>query len=177
MGQINHNRACLEKDNFAEKRGMRFRSRATLFFCMFLLPVSGCAPKIGNAPTKNPARIIPGRTSATELFAEYGMPTHSYQSESRPQAEVHQFQDSVREAYQVENGKVVAQFRDPEPKEATLQYWRHLWRGKQTSYEELPGSQNPHGQAQYSFRNKTDHIAVIYDSARDRVVRVVRYGE
>lgn len=142
-----------------------------------VISMFSCTQNGSNAPFQLARRIKVGKSSASELFAELGHPVRSYQPEERPQAEVHQFSGSENESYQVENEKVVAHFRDPTPDEQTLQYWRHLWRGRGATYTEIPGTRNPHGQALYTLRDQSNHMAIIYDQAKGRVVRVMQYGE
>lgn len=143
-----------------------------LFF--FLI---GCQP--GQSPSKpDPAsKITLGKTTSEEMLRVYGVPDRSYQPASRLQAEVHQF--SQNEAYQSEGGKVVAYFRDPitdESKdERSLQYWRHHWRGQDLVFEELPGSEGIHGDALFVLKQKATKTAVVYDTGKKEVVRVLRY--
>lgn len=141
---------------------------------LFLL---GCQSQQGPPRADLSSKIIVGKTTSEEMLKTYGPPARSYRPASRHQAEVHQFAEN--EAFQSEGGKVVAYFRDPitdeNKDERSLQYWRHLWRGQDLVFEELPGSAGLHGDTLFVLKDQVTRIAVVYDTGKKEVVRVLRY--
>ena len=132
--------------------------------------MTGCSPQAG---------VVFGKTTPAELQARYGVPVRSYTPADRASAEIQVFPHS--DSFQVEEGKVVAHFRDPSSRaadqdERSLQYWRHRWRGKNPGFEEIPGTRDVHGQSLYLLKETESGSAVVYDSTREEVVRVLQYG-
>ncbi|MCM2276808.1 MAG: hypothetical protein NDJ89_01875 [Oligoflexia bacterium] len=133
---------------------------------------SGCQREARLVSTR---QVVPGKTSITELTDQRGPPLRAAPLESRPGAETLSYPGN--ETFQAEQGKIVAHWRDPEPGEATLQYWRHRWKGQNPRYEEIAGTRDAHGNAEFLLRDSSSQTAVVYDPRRDRVLRVLRYGQ
>lgn len=116
---------------------------------------------------------MPGSTTASALRATLGDPAATWAPSVRPQAKLLDYPDGC--SFQVERDIVVGVACPPASEETTLQYWRHKWIGDTQHFEALPGTTNPHGQKRYQFASKQAGMAVIYDEAVERVVRVVKY--
>jgi hypothetical protein len=119
-------------------------------------------------------QVQPGVTTESALKANSGQPLAERKPEIRPEARLLYYPDDC--CYQVERGIVVAVACAPVGSELALQHWRHRWAGQTQRFEALSDSANVHGQKQYQFASKEAGMAVIYDEATERVVRVVRYG-
>ncbi len=102
-----------------------------------------------------------------------GEPAHVWAPTGRPQSRLLAYADGC--SYQVEHDVVVGVSCPPDGSETTLQYWRHRWVGDTQKFEPLPGSANLHGQRRYQLASQQAGMAVIYDEATERVIRVVRY--
>ncbi len=132
-------------------------------------------PSCSRAPSQPP---VPGVTTVAQLQQTYGTPAHESAAALRPQAKLMDFQPAQGAAFQaqVEDGVVLQINREPTEPEASLQYWRHLWKGTEQRYQEIGGTKDPHGHALFQLISVKNHEAVVYDPARDRVLRVVEYG-
>jgi hypothetical protein len=154
---------------------MRPYRHLSVGFHWLIIGIAGGIAGTGCAVDKH-ALVKPGKTTVSQLKATLGAPSRTDASSLRPSAMIYEYPN--HQTYQVEHGTVVAKNRPPEPQEVTLQYWRHTWQAKgvATRYEEVPGSMDPHGHAQYQLTAPSLKTSVIYDPNRDRVVRVVEYG-
>ena len=143
------------------------RSLSLLYLALLLTVLDGCAKH-------SPDQVVPGSTTETALQTTLGAPGKIWTPAARPQARLLDYPDGC--SFQVESQVVVGVACPPTAQESTLQYWRHRWAGNSQKFEELPGSANVHGQKRFRLVSRQVGMAVIYDEAADRVVRVVRYG-
>jgi len=128
--------------------------------------ISGCA--------KDAQRLVqPGETSSQQLVEQLGPALVTGISPSRPAAEQRTYSECE---YQVESGIVAARFCQPLSHERTLQYWRQLWREKETEYTALSESEGPHGPDRYLFRWRGGNRAVIFSVNRGEVIQVIDYS-
>lgn len=118
-------------------------------------------------------QIQPGVTTESALKARSGLPLIERKPEIRLEARLLCYPDDC--CYQVERGIIVAIACAPVGNEMALQHWRHKWVGHSQRFEALPDSENVHGQRRYQLASKQAGMAVIYDEATERVVRVVKY--
>lgn len=140
----------------------------TVLTAAFILTLSqGCAKRPQDA-------VIPGQTTVSELKAQLGEPTRVSTPAIRPHSRLLDYPDGS--IFQIERNLVVAATYSPGPDEVTLQTWRHRWKGQNPQFEEIPGTRNPHGKRTFRLISAQARMAVIYDEATNRVVKVVRYG-
>jgi hypothetical protein len=128
---------------------------------------SGCAKRTLDV-------VEPGKTSVAEYRARFGEPELTFTSSVRPHAKLMNSSDGCQA--QAEQGVIVGIACPPLPEEATLQYWRHRWKGQSQSFEEMPAGRDPHGHRTYRLVSNQERMAVIYEESSDRVVQVVKYG-
>ena len=138
----------------------------------------GCSPLRSVTLSTRPVLVM-GQTTPAELAKKLGAPVRTYHPQERTRAEVQVYPDA--RSFQIEEGKVVAEFRDPDPvstdqDESSLQYWMHRWKGKNTQLDEVPHSKDRHGRSLFILREVESRTAVIFDSAKGEVIRVVQYG-
>lgn len=74
--------------------------------------------------------------SEKELVSLKGEPLSKSNNLIKPSSQMYQYEN---ESYQVEDGQVLAKFRDPIGDEKNIQYWRHTLEGSDYKIEELVG--------------------------------------
>ena len=129
--------------------------------------LSACA--LQNGDDSNPIR--PGKTTEADLRELRGTPKTIENVTVSENGKIFCYERDER--FQLEGGVVIAHFRAPERgAESTLQHWLQQWRGKRVEERALTREDTP---GLREFLVQEDGIAVWYDSARDRVARVVRF--
>jgi hypothetical protein len=151
---------------------MRTALMIALFSSLAPLSLISCTRANHAAAPANP-NVQVGQTTQ-QLVDTKGQPAAVTASVQRPAAQLYRYKDGT--VYQSENGTVVGQFEDPVGDEKTLQYWRQLWKGKNFVIEDMPETRDPHGRVDVLYRLPDEKIAVVYDPAKDAVLRVVHYG-
>lgn len=139
-----------------------------------LIPVAVVAIFGGAGCAKRHDSIRPGKTTQQELHRERGEPQSARQAAHRKGALLEQYGDHVQ--YQVENGVVVAEIREPDPDERRLQDWLQRWKDVVTRREPVKGSTDAHGRADMQLVAPSLGMTVIYDQDSGSVRQVVRYG-
>jgi hypothetical protein len=142
------------------------------FLLLATLPL-GCTAKEA-AEGRDPASAPPPPVmTVVQLEKVHGKALSRRPAEDQAEAEVLELAGGL--SCQVQGGRVIACFRGPSGDETTLAYWRHLWRGVEQNYEELP---SPDGRRRPDFQltAPTLHAAVVYSPLQDKIVKVVTYG-
>lgn len=127
---------------------------------------SGCAPRSID-------QAQPGITTESQRNDALGPPVGVVNARARREARLLFRKDGCID--QIERGILVGLSCPPLGSEVSLQYWRHQWIGQTQRFEPLPESENSHGQRRYQLASQQAGMAVIYDEATERVLRVVKY--
>lgn len=120
--------------------------------------------------------VLVGTTTFKELKSMFGEPkrvdTVKIPAVAASQVAVY----SESQKYQIENDKVVAEFRAPYENEKSFLYWKHLCRHEKTTWRSLRRKVDNHLKAEEEFSCKQSRITVVYDPNVDKIVRVINYG-
>jgi hypothetical protein len=119
-----------------------------------------------------------GQTRVEEIKQKLGTPSAQTPSKSAKGVTYLEYTgrgDKLK--FQARAGLIEAEFRDPVPgsPQSTLQYWRHRWKGQNTTYGPVK-SPSTHEAKFMQFSAPDLGAAVVYDPSADRVTRVVRYA-
>jgi len=143
--------------------------RSLFLITVTLFVVSGA---LGCA--KRQASVQPGKTKQADLHRTLGPPQRSERSSLRSGATIDYYGDHIQ--YQVENGVVVAEVRNPDPDEMDLQHWLQRWKDVEVRREVVQGTRDAHGRTEMQLVAPVHGMAVIYNSDSGQVRQVVRYG-
>lgn len=158
------------------------------FGLLFGLLTAACAPapgapgkknQVGQELTKPATGAVLGKTRAQEIEQRLGAPSLRTESVSVKGLTFIEYESRPdRLKFQVRDGVVEGEFRAPRRNspEATLQYWRHRWKGELTRFEPVVTKDGDHGPGLMQFSVPRLGAAVIYDPTLDRVTRLVRYA-
>lgn len=130
---------------------------------LLLALIAGCN-KI--RPLEGIRDIHPGQTSLHEALQILEDPQRITTLEGRPDARVFHWEEY---SLQVENKLVQAIFRTPTTTEKSFLYWRHAYRHRTSTLQQLAGAD------QWQFTIPLEGMAVIYDGTSDEVTKVVKY--
>lgn len=132
------------------------------FMCSLLLLAACSAEK---------SRVKVGLTSSAQLVEQMGQP----QRVDEPATGVQSFVYPNESKFQVQEGVVVAEMREPVGEEVSLIYWRHQFRDCTTSFNSL-GSSDDHSESLMELACPSMGLKIIYDENIERVIRVVHHA-
>ncbi len=121
--------------------------------------------------------VVLGTTRVDELIAMRGAPERSIKPDAilpKNNGMLLGYPDGC--AFQTQNEVIVAASCDAKGEERLLQYWRHKWQAHPQRFVEITRLGDPHGHRYFQLISDHARMAVVYEEAEDRVVRVVKYG-
>jgi hypothetical protein len=138
------------------------------YLVVILLTLSACSKDQNEL-------IVPGKTTVSELRAHLGEPSQQYTSQVRPQSKIFDYSGGC--SFQVDRDTVTTIACEPQRDEVHLQYWLHRWEGKVQVRSPASGVPSYHGHSVEQIRVLDEGLAIIYDKAAQRVIRVVRHAQ
>lgn len=131
-----------------------------LIVLSFLVFAVSCTSK--NAPFR------PGHTKKAEILLAKGEPDRTYEPEHLIDTTVMKYKNN--EAFQLRNGILQAQMRDPVGDEKYLNYWLNRWDQKKWLWEQLTDTSDMHMGPKISYRAGDEQVFLSHTRQVDRIV-------